>query len=336
MPFGQLILGPPGSGKTTYCAGLQQFFALTGRRCAVVNLDPANDELPYDCSVDIRDLVSLDSVQHEFQLGPNGAMVYCMEYLEANLDWLQEQLQRFESENYYFLFDSPGQVELFSIHRSIQNILHTMTNDWHYRLCAVQLVDAHLCSNISKYMAGLLVCLSTTLHLELPQIYALSKFDLAEQYGELDFAPDFYLRAQGLDKLADAAETELPERFAKLTRGLCEVIEDFGLVGFVPLAIEDRESVLHIVSMADKANGFAFAGHAKAAARCTAAGAGQGIGEMPLRDHDDLPEEFRYGSGIVLSDPEDLWERMREKHTIGIKERLSMGEASTDAPAAKE
>lgn len=32
MPgFGQVVLGPPGSGKTTYCAGLLQFFAAIGR-----------------------------------------------------------------------------------------------------------------------------------------------------------------------------------------------------------------------------------------------------------------------------------------------------------------
>ena len=86
MPFGQLVVGPPGSGKTTYCAGLQQFYglqvrrrasllrkrsrlwweaarvecvstsagaaqaaepALQGRKCAVVNLDPANDPTSY-------------------------------------------------------------------------------------------------------------------------------------------------------------------------------------------------------------------------------------------------------------------------------------------------
>jgi Conserved hypothetical ATP binding protein len=31
MPHGQIVIGPPGAGKTTYCAGLQQFFAATGR-----------------------------------------------------------------------------------------------------------------------------------------------------------------------------------------------------------------------------------------------------------------------------------------------------------------
>ncbi len=72
MLFGQLVVGPPGSGKTTFCNGMQQFLQLLGRKVAVINLDPANDTLPYECAVDIRDLISLEEVQEEEGLGPNG------------------------------------------------------------------------------------------------------------------------------------------------------------------------------------------------------------------------------------------------------------------------
>jgi hypothetical protein len=41
-------------------------------------------------------------------------MLYCMEFLAANLDWLQEQLQPLVESNHYFIFDCPGQVELFT------------------------------------------------------------------------------------------------------------------------------------------------------------------------------------------------------------------------------
>ena len=72
MTFGQLIIGPPGSGKTTYCNGMQQYLQMAGRKVAVINLDPANYALPYECSVDIADLVSLDTVMETYNLGPNG------------------------------------------------------------------------------------------------------------------------------------------------------------------------------------------------------------------------------------------------------------------------
>lgn len=72
MTFGQLVIGPPGSGKTTYCNGAQQYLRAAQRRVALVNLDPANDVLPYEPDVDVCDLVCLEQVMAEFGLGPNG------------------------------------------------------------------------------------------------------------------------------------------------------------------------------------------------------------------------------------------------------------------------
>lgn len=45
-------------------------------------------------------------------------------------------------------------------------------------------------------------------------------------------------------------------RFAKLTAGLCEVIEDFNLLSFTPLAIEDEECVRRVATLVDKAVGW--------------------------------------------------------------------------------
>jgi hypothetical protein len=43
----------------------------------------------YDCSIDVRELVSVEDVMVEMNLGPNGGLVYAMEYLVENIDWLQ-------------------------------------------------------------------------------------------------------------------------------------------------------------------------------------------------------------------------------------------------------
>lgn len=50
MAFGQVVVGPPGAGKTTFCNGVLHYFELSGRKAAVINLDPANDRLPYQVS----------------------------------------------------------------------------------------------------------------------------------------------------------------------------------------------------------------------------------------------------------------------------------------------
>lgn len=92
MPFAQLVIGPPGSGKSTYCDGMQQFMSAIGRKCSVVNLDPANDHTSYPCALDVRDLVTLEEVMADDELGPNGAVLYALEELEENWDWLEERL----------------------------------------------------------------------------------------------------------------------------------------------------------------------------------------------------------------------------------------------------
>lgn len=60
--FGQVVVGPPGSGKTTYCLGMHQYMKAIGRDAAVINLDPANhgEGLPYTAAVDIQELVSVE------------------------------------------------------------------------------------------------------------------------------------------------------------------------------------------------------------------------------------------------------------------------------------
>jgi len=68
----KLFVGPPGSGKTVYCNGMQQFLQGLGRKATVINLDPANDQIPYQCGVNIHDLITMDKVMEQYQLGPNG------------------------------------------------------------------------------------------------------------------------------------------------------------------------------------------------------------------------------------------------------------------------
>lgn len=122
MPFGEVVCGSPGSGKSTYCYGKHQLFTALNRPISVVNLDPANETIPYPCAIDISSLITLQDAMEEHGLGPNGAMLYCMEYLEANYDWLEDRLRELGPES-YVLFDLPGQVELSTNHESVKKIV---------------------------------------------------------------------------------------------------------------------------------------------------------------------------------------------------------------------
>ncbi|KAJ8027243.1 GPN-loop GTPase 2 [Holothuria leucospilota] len=257
MAFAQVVIGPPGSGKTTYCTGVHEFLTKIGRKVAVINLDPANDFLPYEAAVNISDLVTLDDVMENLQLGPNGGLIYCMEYLEKNLDWLKGQLEKYK--DCYLLFDCPGQVELYTHHDSVKRIFAEMMMKWNYKLVAIHLVDSHYCSDPSKFISILLTSLSTMLQMELPHVNVLSKVDLIESYGKLAFNLDFYTEVLDLSFLTDhLAEDPFLKKFKKLNEVITGVVQDYSLVSFSTLNIKDKESILNLMKVVDKANGYVF------------------------------------------------------------------------------
>ena len=133
MPFGEIVVGSPGSGKSTYCYGKHQLFSALNRPISIVNLDPANDNIPYPCAIDVASLITLQDVMSEHGLGPNGGMLYCMEYLEANYDWLEDRLKEL-GKDAYVLFDLPGQVELSTNHNSLKHIIEKLGKSG-FRVC---------------------------------------------------------------------------------------------------------------------------------------------------------------------------------------------------------
>lgn len=262
--FGQIVLGPPGSGKTKYCTIMHETMSNLGRKVFVVNLDPANDRLSYECHLNIFELINIDDVMSNLKLGPNGALVYCIEFLETNIEWLLDGLARLAStcDRPYFLFDLPGQVELYTHHRSMQTIVEKLVRERDYRLASVNLVDSFYVSDPSKFVAVLMMSLSSMLRLELPHVNILSKMDLIKQYGELQFGLDFYTDVLNLDYLCDALDENrfLGAKFKSLNRKICDVVQDFSLVSFVPLNIQRKQSILKCIQSVDAANGYLY-GH---------------------------------------------------------------------------
>lgn len=54
------------------------------------------------------------------ELGPNGGVLYALEELEHNEEWLRQGLVGLGED--YVLFDCPGQVELFTHHDSLKRV----------------------------------------------------------------------------------------------------------------------------------------------------------------------------------------------------------------------
>jgi GPN-loop GTPase len=63
LVFGQLVIGPPGSGKSTYCQKMIEFYKKLGRNVELINLDPANENIEKsNISIDIMDLIKVEDV----------------------------------------------------------------------------------------------------------------------------------------------------------------------------------------------------------------------------------------------------------------------------------
>lgn len=206
--------------------------------------------------MDISRLIGLREVMDSLKLGPNGGLVYCMEYLEANIEWLCDQLTKVS--HCYLFIDCPGQVELYTHHESVRNVVSKLQG-LGYRLSATHLVDSHYCSDPGKFISVLLTSLATMMHLELPHINVLSKVDLAEKYGQLHMGLHYYTDVMDLSFLVDVlSEDPMLKRYKKLTEALAGVVEDYSLVSFLPLNVQDKESMWSVLKACDKSNGYIF------------------------------------------------------------------------------
>ncbi|GAY67772.1 hypothetical protein CUMW_259140, partial [Citrus unshiu] len=190
MVSGQVVIGPPGSGKTTYCNGMSQFLSLVG-------------------------------------------LVYCMDYLEKNIDWLQSKLEPL-LKDHYLLFDFPGQVELFFLHSNAKTVIMRLIKKLNLRLTAVHLVDVHLCSDPGKY------CYIWNFPMSMSCL-----INLIENHAKLSFNLEYYTDVQDLSYLQQAlGQDPHSAKHRKLTKELCD----------------DKESVAKLVRLIDKSNGYIFAG----------------------------------------------------------------------------
>lgn len=245
MGYAQLVIGPAGSGKSTYCSSLYRHCETIRRTMHIVNLDPAAESFDYPVAMDIRELICLDDVMEELGLGPNGGLIYCMEHLEENLDdWLEDELQNYLDDD-YLVFDCPGQIELFSHVPVLRNFVdHLKRKD--FNVCAVYLLDSQFMTDVTKYISGCMASLSAMIQLELPHINILSKMDLVRNKKHLK---DF-LNPEAQILLSDLNQHMAPQ-FTKLNKALAELVDEFSIVSFLPLDLRKESSIQYVLSHID-------------------------------------------------------------------------------------
>ena len=268
--FGTLVMGPAGAGKTTFCSALIQHLRNNKRSCFYINLDPAAEDFVFEPDVDIKELISLEDVMEEMGLGPNGGLIYCFEFLLENLDFLTDPIEAITDE-YLIVIDMPGQIELYT-HVPILPVLvnHLTKGSLNINLCAAYLLEATFIADRPKFFSGTLSAMSAMLLLEIPHINILSKMDLVKgtvarrdlkrfvdpDVGLLDDDPNRTLKFEPGSEFGDPTETKSimeGASFHRLNKAVARLIDDFSMVSFLQLNVQDEDSVGAILSYIDDA-----------------------------------------------------------------------------------
>lgn len=214
----------------------------------MVNLDPAAEAKKYEFTVDIRDLISLEDVMEELNLGPNGGLVYCFEFLLKNLDWLEEEIGEYNDE--FLIFDCPGQIELYTHIPVFPTIIKYLQRNMNFLLCCAYLMESTFVIDKTKFFSGTLSAMSTMLLLELPHINILSKVDLIKGQVPKKELKRFLNPDPSLLRSEDDSVVS-SEKYKKLNGLIANLIDDFGMVQYLPLNVEDNDSLATILSYID-------------------------------------------------------------------------------------
>lgn len=152
----------------------------------------------------------------------------------------------------------------------------------------INLIDSYALTLPSLYISTLLLSLRTMLQMDLTHINVLTKIDNLHKFPALPFNLDFYTEVQDLSYLLPSLEAESPMfatgKFQKLNEAVIELVEEFGLVSYEVLAVEDKKSMMSLLQTIDRAGGYAFGGAEGANDTVWQVAVREGLGQLDVRD----------------------------------------------------
>lgn len=167
------ISGTAGSGKSSLTSKLYDYYTKNGAFCAVLNLDPGVENLPYTCDVDARDYVDMLSIMQQYDLGPNGALIMANDIIASKIDDIKNEVNRINPD--YLIVDTPGQIELFAYRSSGRFIVDNISTD---EKTSIFLFDGALITTPVNFVSIALLATSIRLRLNLSTINVVTKIDL--------------------------------------------------------------------------------------------------------------------------------------------------------------
>jgi GTPase SAR1 family protein len=167
------VAGPAGTGKSSFCGAYKDWLITNNMDAAIVNLDPGSEFIPYESDIDIREWISISDIMSEFNLGPNGAQIVASDLIIENVDKIKSLLD--ELTDYYVIFDTPGQIELFSLRTSSPIIVDILGGK---KSMLAFVGDSVISAIPSGYISQKLMYASVMARFFKPTLYVMNKSDL--------------------------------------------------------------------------------------------------------------------------------------------------------------
>lgn len=122
---------------------------------------------------DIRETVNYKEVMKQYGLGPNGGIVTALNLFSTKFDQVIDLIDKASTESEYVIFDTPGQIEVFTWSASGSIITNALASK--FPTIVVYVMDTVKSVNPVTFMSNMLYACSILYRTKLPFIVAMNK-----------------------------------------------------------------------------------------------------------------------------------------------------------------
>ncbi|KAL0637054.1 hypothetical protein Q9L58_003877 [Maublancomyces gigas] len=184
-----ICIGMAGSGKTTFVQRLNAHLHEKKRPPYIVNLDPAVKNVPFERNIDIRDSVNYREVMAQYNLGPNGGIMTCLNLFATKIDQVLGILEKRQDSITSILVDTPGQIECFVWSASGAIITDALASS--FPAVVAYIIDTPRTTSPATFMSNMLYACSILYKTKLPMILVFNKTDAQDAGFAKEWMTDF-------------------------------------------------------------------------------------------------------------------------------------------------